>query len=257
MNKIDVRENSRKGFLIGLGTAVLAGCGASASGLVPSAVPRNAECNIAFSKGRLPAGSRGTECTTVLDGSDLSGLTIQQIQALTTTQIYNLTGSQIGTLTNPQIPALTSPQVGAFHGMQASAVFAAAARTQQQGAPRWLVPPPTYTPTVPGSGFWAWFGAAVGGIVGGVIGGAVTGGNVVGIWFGGQLIGAVGGDLGGQGSGPTFNFWNSNANSGTGGWNSVPISMNPGQTSLNGDGFSVIGSFDSSTDTVTITVIEN
>jgi hypothetical protein len=79
----------------------------------------------------------------------------------------------------------------------------------------------------------------------------------VALWFGGQAGGALGSAIIGNGSSSaTFNFWDSNANGGTGGWAYVDISLDPSQ-SLNSDGYTVMGSFDASSDTVTVTVIEN
>jgi len=245
---------ARRSFLYGLGAAVVSGCGAR-SGAFPSVLsPRNPECNILQSVARRPEGSREILC----GGGDLSGLSIAQIQALTTDQIYGLTGAQIGTLTPIQTPALTSPQVGAFHGSQASAILAGAIRMQGGATPAPLSyynpQPATYTPAVPGSAFWSWFGGMVGGVVGGFL--AVPAGPV-GVFFGSQLLGVVGGLLGGQPVPAYFNFWNPNAAGGMGAWNGVAITFTPGTSNLDSDGYFLSGDFDPGSNTVTITILEN
>lgn len=248
MNEVADRENnSRKNFLIALGTAALAGC-ANASQLVPSSRLHALACPLVSGGGGCGGGGLG---------GDLSGLTWQQIQALTTTQVHGLTGSQIATLTKAQVPVLTAAQVGVLHGSQSPSIFGRAAAVQQGATPPPTLsnpPPPPYVPSQPGSEFWSWFGGVVGGAVGGAVG--LAGAGAVGAWFGGQLLAVVGSGAFGRGNPATFNFYNSN----TGQWNSLEITLDPanaGFTSMNTDGFVVSGNFDASTNTVTITAIPN
>ena len=113
--------------------------------------------------------------------------------------------------------------------------------------------PPTYTPGYPGSAFWGWVGSTVGGLAGTAIGGTF---GPVGAYFGSVSFGSFLGALWGSGSDMYFNFWNSNA----GQWQSIDVS--PGGTesamlSTDAQGYSVDGQYDSSSNTVTVTIIPN
>ena len=250
---INDRENSRKNFLIALGTTALAGC-ASAGGLVPIRKPESI-C------GPQPLSVRRTETTCVGGGgggvpSNLSGMTIAQLQAISAEQIYDLDAGQIGSVTDDQLGAFTAAQCAVFHPYQASAIFERVAAAQS-GAPGSLPPgppPPEWTPAHPGSAFWGWFAGVVGGYAGGAIVGTVI--PVV-----GYPIGSIGGStalglLMGSGNDMTFNFWNSN----TGQYNSIDVMSYAQQSSMmsaDPQGYYLDGSFDASSNTVTITVIGN
>lgn len=145
---------SRRIFLGGLGLSVLSACsGVATSGLPFARGYSSTVCPQSVSSscgagGELP--------------SNLSGLTLSQIQAITTEQIAALTGSQIGTLTNNQSAVLTAQQCGTFHGSQALAVLSrvTAAQSGRSSPPPSGTnpPPPPYTRHIPavGSGLgWA------------------------------------------------------------------------------------------------------
>jgi hypothetical protein len=251
--------DSRKNFLIGLGTAALAGCGGGAA-LVPS---NRAPADRLHTAGAdivcAPGVCGGTGPITGLP-ANLSALTIAEIQAFTAAEVYGLTSGQIGTITPNQLAAFTSTQITNFHGAQGAAWLAAIARaTAGATPPPNLVPPPTYTPAAPGSGFWQWWGGAVGTIIGtGITAGATA--NPIAIFIGGAAGGAIGSSWSqavlGSGGIATFNFWNTNANDGTGAWNSVDVTVG-GDPELDTDGFSVVAEFDPDANLVTISVIPN
>ncbi|HTW82511.1 MAG TPA: hypothetical protein VMD91_00425 [Candidatus Sulfotelmatobacter sp.] len=251
MNKTAHHVDSRKSFLIGLGTVALAGCGAGGAQFVPS--------------NRLPASRLHTSGADIVCapgdcgtgggvGGSLAGLTIAEIQALTAAEIYGLTPAQIGTVTPTQLAAFTSSQVTSFHGAQASAWLAAIVRAVSGATPPpFLVKPPTYVPAQPGSGFWSWWGGTVGTVVGTAIGGALTA-NPIGVVVAATIGEGWGQQIFGGAVGATFSFWNSDANDGTGAWNSVDVTVSTG-SELNSDGYYLSGDFDAVSDTVTITVI--
>ena len=78
-------------------------------------------------------------------------------------------------------------------------------------------------------------------------------GNPVVVWFGAQGGALMGTVYGTGGASAQYNFWNSNDQA----YESVNISIAPNTTNLDSDGYTVTGSFDSSSNTVTITVIPN
>jgi len=256
MNKYADRENSRKNFLIALGTTALTGC-ASASGLVPVRKKPETIC------GPQPLSVRRTQttCTGGGDGgslpSDLSGMTLAQIQAITTGQMFDLDDTQLASLTDIQLAAFTATQSNIFHPYQADALFRrmAAAQSKASTPPPSVTnpPPPKYTPPYAGSAFWGIVGGAIGGLVGGWVGATAGPASAV---YEGNLGALFLGGLWGSGSDAYFNFWNPSA----GQWQSIDISPDATESALlstDSQGYTISGDYDSSSNTVTVTLIPN
>lgn len=270
MNSGIPRRVDRRSFIGGAGALTLAACsgGAALSGLPartdslkPGIACAPGDC--APSGGGLPA--------------NLSGLTTAAVAAITAAEIAALSGDQIASFTDTQLHYITQAQ--AFHGAQAAAVLQRLAHSQATAPPLYQAPgappPPTpqpYTPPTPGSNFMA----VMGGIIGGAVGTAVGSlGGPFGSFLGGTAGSALLGYFAGLGSDASYQFFNSD----TGYWDSVDLgdccaesseNGNTGQSSLDTDGYTVIGSYSSSCDdakhrfdnanctgTVTVTVIAN
>lgn len=110
-----------------------------------------------------------------------------------------------------------------------------------------------YTPAQPGSWFWGFVGTTVGGLAGTAIGGI---GGPISAFFASTAGGTFLGELWGSGTDMYFNFWNSNA----GQWQSVDISPDSTESAMlstDQQGYSVTGDYDSSSNTVTITIVPN
>ena len=254
-----------------LSFAAVAGCAGGAVPTVNEASSRSVsdpDCSnpyLATRKGPRP------DCVTGSGPGSISSLSPAQVAALTAANIEGLTGDQIAEFSDLQLHYITNAQ--AFHGAQASAILARVAAVGTvapiggctPGIPTTqCVTPPTYTPPNPGSNFWSWWGGIIGGVVGGAAGVTVTGPGAIVV---GAVGGAAGSTLGSIIFEPTdayYNFYNTNTQE----WNSVDLGPasnfesttengNTGQSSLDTDGYQVQGTFNASSDTVTVTVIAN
>ena len=193
-------------------------------------------------------------CVTGPGPGSISSLTPAEVAALTGAQIAGLSSAQIGEFSNLQLGYITAAK--AFYGpVQWSAVLARAVAAQSAAPPLYIPPgdpgpyqPLGYIPPTPGSNFWGTMGGVLGGLIGTAVGS--LGGPVV-ATFGAVVGGGTLGYLSGLGSDAGFGFFNSNT-----GYYEV-IDLGDGVTGAGPYGFSATGTFDPSTNTVTVTVVDN
>lgn len=252
-----MRPNTRASFLSGMGLLALSACSGGATA-IPAFRSKQMQIQPCYTS---PCPTPTLPGPTPLP-NNLSGLTWQQIQALTTSEVYALNDAQIGSISTSPLAAFTAAQCAIFHGSQAQAILNRAAAAQN-GAPSpppsgTNPPPPTYIPEQPQNGWWTWFGGLIGGIMGGAIASTYGGPALpivgpVGVLIGGAAGSAFAGYVLAPGYDAQYNFWNSDL----GQYNSVSISLDPAESSMDSDGFTVTGSYDGSNNTVTITVIPN
>lgn len=202
-----------------------------------------------------------------MGGDQLAALSTPALQALSTTQIAALTNDQVSglgvaiaslsstqllSLSATQLGALTSDQIDAFTSAdQATALLSSVAQVQAEAPVAGPTPVPPYLPAEPAESvapIWQWVVATGMGVAGSI---ACLPGAAASI-----ICGAVGSSIGTyitSGSGPTdatFNFWDGSA------WNSVDVSASYPDAPA-GQQYSVTGDYDSSTNTVTVTVVPN
>lgn len=184
----------------------------------------------------------------------ISSLTPAEVAALTAAQIGALTNTQIGEFTNSQLDYITAAN-GFYGPAQWSAVLSRAAAAQSAAPPLYIPPgspgpyqPQGYVPAAPGNPWWG----AVGSVFGGIVFGVITLPAGVGVSI---VVGAVGGTaagwLAGSGSDAYYAFFDPN----TGYYEAVDLGA--GVTDAGADGFSATGTYDPSTNVVTVTVVEN
>lgn len=267
--------SNRKAFIGTAGTLLLAACGGSALPVLSGSTKGSAskpDCSNPLLANRT---GPQTNCVTGPGAglpTNLSGLTAGEVAAITAEQIAVLESAQIASFTNSQLHYITQAQ--AFNGAQATAIFKRVAAVGQvlpvpvcwtgTEATGNCGPPPAYIPPNPGSNFWSWFGAAIGGAVGSAVGTVATGPAGFFVGVAGSTAGAA---LGAYLFGPTdavYCFYDSN----NGEWMGVDLGPasnfisttengNTGQSTLDTDGYQIQGTFDASTNTVTVTAVPN